>query len=204
MLKRDFLKSAIAGAFASAMPFASLAMADGDGIVEMALGADDGAKVTLIEYASFTCGHCANFHRDVFKQLKADYIDTGKIRFVYREVYFDKYGLWASMLARCEPSKFFGMAELFYKSQSTWTRAGNDAAIVDEMKKIGRLAGLSDDQMDTCLQNEGELRALVDWYRANAEEHGINSTPSFILNGVKHSNMPYTDLQALLDEALGA
>ena len=66
----------------------------------MAIGPAD-AKVTIVEYASFTCPHCAAFHTNVFKDLKKDYIDTGKVRFEFREVYFDRYGLWASMMARC-------------------------------------------------------------------------------------------------------
>ena len=69
-------------------------------ITEMALGPED-ASVTVMEYASFTCPHCANFHKGPFKQLKADYIDTGKVRFVYRDVYFDRFGLWASMVETC-------------------------------------------------------------------------------------------------------
>ena len=98
--------------------------------------------MTVVEYASFTCPHCATFHNDTFKKLKADYIDSGKVKFIYREVYFDRYGLWASMVARCGgQEKFFGIADLIYKSQSEWTRAGEPAAIVDELRKIGRLAG---------------------------------------------------------------
>ena len=69
-------------------------------IVEMTMG-NKNAKVTFIEYASFTCPHCASFHKDQFKQLKADYIDTGKVHFVYRDVYFDQFGLWAALVARC-------------------------------------------------------------------------------------------------------
>ena len=69
-------------------------------VVEMALGAED-APVTVIEYASFTCPHCRNFHQNTFKQVKENYVDTGKVRFIYREVYFDRFGLWAGMVARC-------------------------------------------------------------------------------------------------------
>ncbi len=104
---------------------------DTSGIVEMAQGNED-AAVTLIEYASYTCPHCANFHEGPYKQLKSDFIDTGKIRFVYREVYFDRYGLWASMVARCAgPDKFFGITDLIFKGQSEWTKAGGASEIVD-------------------------------------------------------------------------
>lgn len=171
-------------------------------IVEMVQGNPD-ATVEVIEYASFTCPHCARFHEGAYGQLKADYIDTGKIRFVYREVYFDKYGMWASMIARCEPAKFFGITELVYKGQGTWARAGSDAAIADELRKIGRLAGLESDRIEACLTDGAKLRALVEWYQANAEEHGIKSTPSFVINGKLYSNMPYDEFRTVLDEQLG-
>ena len=97
------------------------AVADPLAIPDMVMGAAD-APVEIIEYASFTCPHCANFHANIYPLLKADYIDTGKVRFVYREVYFDRFGLWASMIARCGGEmRFFGMAELIYEKQREWT-----------------------------------------------------------------------------------
>jgi protein-disulfide isomerase len=169
----------------------------------MRLG-DPDAPVTLIEYASFTCPHCATFHQGAYKQLKEDYIDTGKINFVYREVYFDRYGLWASAIARCAgPDKFFGITDLIYKGQSDWARAGGPTEIVEELRKIGRLAGIENDQLESCLQDGDKLRTLVAWYQENTEEHGITSTPSFVLNGETITNMPYAEMSALIDEALG-
>ena len=78
-------------------------------IPDMVLGNAE-AKVTLVEYGSYTCPHCRDFHAEVFKKLKADYIDTGKVKFIFREVYFDRYGLWAAMMARCGgPTRYFGI-----------------------------------------------------------------------------------------------
>jgi protein-disulfide isomerase len=166
---------------------------------------DPDATVTVIEYASFTCPHCAAFHEGPYKQLKADYIDTGKIKFIYREVYFDRPGLWASMVARCGgQDKFFGIAELIYKGQSTWARAGEPAAIVDELRKIGRLAGLDNDTLESCLQDATQAQTLVAWYQENGERDEITSTPSFLINGTKHSNMAYADMKALIDAELGS
>ncbi len=154
-------------------------------IVEMVVGAED-APVTLIEYASYTCVHCANFHKEVYPQIKADYIDTGKVKLIYREVYFDRYGLWASMIARCGgPEKFFGISDLIYKGQSDWTRAGGASEVIDALRKIGAVAGLDKDTVEACLQDGAKAQTLVSWYQENAEEHGIESTPSFILNGTK-------------------
>ncbi len=179
---------------------------DTSGIVEMQLGNPD-APVTVIEYASFTCPHCASFHEGTFKQLKADYIDTGKINFIYREVYFDRFGLWASAIARCGgPERFFGISDLIYAGQSEWTRAGGGevAAIVEELRKIGRIAGLDSEQIEGCLQDRDKLQALVAWYQENASEDDVTSTPSFIVNGEKHGNLPYLQFKAVIDEAAGS
>ncbi|WP_293573840.1 DsbA family protein [Phaeobacter sp.] len=182
--------------------YAQEAEVDTSTIVEMVQGAED-APVTLIEYASYTCPHCANFHAGPYKQLKEEYIDTGKVRFIYREVYFDRYGLWASMIARCGgPEKFFGISDLIYQGQSEWARAGGPSEIVDELRKIGRLAGLEEAQLEACLQDGAKAQTLVSWYQENSTEHGIESTPSFILNGKKVSNQSYADFKALIDAEL--
>lgn len=171
-------------------------------ITDMMQGNPD-AAVTLTEYASFTCPHCAAFHSGPYKQLKADFIDTGKINFIYREVYFDRPGLWASMVARCGgQEKFFGIADLIYKGQSEWVRAGEPAAIVDELRKIGRLAGLDNDTLEACLQDAKMAQTLVAWYQENGERDNIDSTPSFLINGTKHSNMSYADMKALIQAEL--
>ena len=139
---------------------------DTSSIVDMSIGNPD-APVTVIEYASYTCPHCARFHEGTFKELKSNYIDTGKINFVYREVYFDRYGLWASMIARCAgtPEAFFGMSDLFYEKQSEWARAGDPSAIVGELRKIGLLAGLDNETMEACLQDGEKAQTLVAWYQ---------------------------------------
>ncbi|MCK0151434.1 DsbA family protein [Marivita sp. S6314] len=173
-------------------------------IQEMVLGSAD-APVEVIEYASFTCPHCATFHSGVFKDLKADYIDTGKVKFIYREVYFDRYGLWGSMIARCGgEERFFGVTDMIYDQQSSWTRAGSEAAIADELRKIGRIAGLENEQLEACLSDGDKARSLIEWYQANAEEHGISSTPSFVIDGTTHSNMSYNDFREILDDKLGS
>jgi protein-disulfide isomerase len=171
-------------------------------ITEMVLGAED-APLTMIEYASYTCPHCANFHTGVFKQLKEEYIDTGKMKLIYREVYFDRYGLWASMIARCGgPEKFFGISDLIYKGQSDWTRAGGASEIVDALRKIGGLAGLEKETLEACLQDGTKAQTLAAWYQENATADGIQSTPSFLLNGTKVENQSYEKFKALIDAEL--
>mgnify|MGYP001229171471 FL=1 len=190
-----------------ALPFAANAQSsDADvgatEIIDMVQGAED-APITVIEYASFTCPHCARFHSDVYKLLRKNYIDTGKIKFIFREVYFDKYGMWASMIARCSgPDRFFGMTDLILNSQSTWARAGDDLAIVEALRKIGRLSGMQDAALDNCLQDGDKLRALVGWYKENAQRDGIQSTPSFLINGQPYKNMSYEEFAKILDEKI--
>ena len=172
-------------------------------IAEMVQG-DLDAPIEMIEYASFTCPHCATFHADVYPKLKINYIDKGLVKFIYREVYFDKYGMWASMIARCAGAdRFFGMTDQIYRKQSNWARAESDMAIVTELRKIGLLAGLDESQLSACLQDGVKLRALVEWYSENAKRDEIKSTPTLIINGEKHSNQSYEQLTEILDEILG-
>lgn len=177
----------------------TLASTEAAGVTEMALGAED-APVTIIEYASFTCPHCATFHDTVFKRLKSEYIDTGKVRFIYREAYFDRFGLWASMVARCGgPERFFGITDLIYSGQSTWTQAGEPGMIADELRKIGRLAGLGADEVEACLTDGDKAQSLVSWYEANQAEDNIRATPSFVIDGALHSNMPFAEFAEIID-----
>lgn len=175
---------------------------DTSSILEMTLGAAD-APITIYEYASYTCPHCAAFHKGPFKQLKKDYIDTGKVRFIYREVYFDRFGLWASLVSRCAgPDRFFGVTELIYEGQSDWSRASGPAEIIDGLRKIGLLSGINPDTLDACLKDADKAQTLVAWYQTNAEADDISSTPTFIVNGKKIKNQNYADFSAILDSEL--
>lgn len=173
-------------------------------IKDMSLGNPE-ATVTVIEYASFTCPHCASFHADSFKQLKADFIDTGKINFIYRDVYFDRPGLWAAIVARCgegAENRFFGIADLIYERQNQWARANDPQQIVNQLRTIGKTAGLTDPQLDACFSDGDKAQALYAYYLQNAEEDGINSTPSFVINGQKYSNMAYDEMKQLIESKL--
>ena len=159
---------------------------------EMSIGAED-APITMIEYASFTCPHCANFHLDVLPLIKENYIDTGKVRMIYRGVYFDRLGLWADMLARCGgPDRYFGIASMIYEKQSEWTSADNAVGIVDNLYAIGRVAGMNQTDMEACMQDNATAQAMVASSTENAEADGINATPTFVINGKTVSNMAYS------------
>ena len=176
---------------------------DTSGVVEMVMG-DPNAPVELIEYASFTCPHCASFHEAVLKPLKADYVDAGKVKVVFRDVYFDRVGLWASMVARCGgEERFWGMTDLLMKGQKDWAGSGDPATISGELRKVGRLAGLGEEQINACMQDEAKAKALVAWSEKNLSTHEITGTPTMIINGEKHSNMSYEDLKKVLDAKIG-
>ncbi|WP_299816867.1 DsbA family protein [uncultured Jannaschia sp.] len=181
---------------------AGAARAQDSGIEDITLG-DADAPVKVVEYASYTCPHCASFHNDTFKAFRTEYIDTGKVHFTYREVYFDRYGLWASMIARCAgPDRYFGVSDLLYSSQSDWARQGDPADVAASLKRIGAQAGLSAEQADACLQDAEKAQALVNWYEENAAADNIRSTPSFLVDGELHAgNLSLEQIGALVDDA---
>ncbi|MEQ3625608.1 MAG: DsbA family protein [Celeribacter sp.] len=177
---------------------------DENGVIEMSIGAED-APVTIVEYASFTCPHCANWHDQVWADLKADYIDSGKVKFVLREVYFDRPGLWAGMVARCAgPVRYFGITDMLFDEQSDWTSGGQPAQIAEGLRKIGLKAGLEPEQLDACLQDGEKAQALVATFESTTQADDISATPTFLINGEKHSNMNYADMKELIDAELPA
>ena len=176
---------------------------DTSSIVEMTLGEED-APVEVIEYASFTCPHCARFAGDQFEKLKERYIDTGLVHFTYRDVYFDRYGLWASMVARCEPERFFPIAEVIYETQAEWTQSGEPAQIAESLRRIGLTAGIDVETLDACFSDGDTAASLVAWFQENAARDEVNSTPTLFIDGEQHSNMTFDELAALIDGQLTA
>lgn len=171
-------------------------------IKEMFLGSAD-AAVTVIEYGSYTCPHCAAFHTEVFPLLKAEYIDTGKVKFVFREVYFDRLGLWAGLLARCDGGlRYFGVADLLFTNQMDWVRKESPQEIVEAMYALGRQTGMTNEQMETCIQDQPTAEALVADFQKNAEADEVDSTPTFIINGTKFGNMAWDEFKIELDRLL--
>ncbi|SOH93157.1 Thioredoxin [Monaibacterium marinum] len=164
---------------------------------------DENAPLHIIEYASLTCPHCANFHSDVFPQLRENYIDAGLAKFEFREVYFDRLGLWGGMLARCGGGmRYFGIIGLLMEHQADWTQVSSGEEAVTAMRLIGAQAGLTDAQMDECLQDAELAEALVAKYQEHTEEYPITGTPSFVINGEMNSNMGYNAFVEKLDGLL--
>ena len=171
-------------------------------IKDFAIGSAD-AKVKMVEYASFTCPHCANFHATVYKDLKRDYIDTGKVHFTYREVYFDKFGLWAAMVARCGGDmRYFGIADILFETQNEWLAGGDTAVAVENLKKIGISAGMDAATVQACMDDQKMAEAMVARFQENMTADGVEGTPTLFINGEKYSNMTYAELKAILDPLL--
>ena len=191
------------GLGALAMPRFALAQ-EARTVDPMILG-EEAAPVTVVEYASLTCPHCARFHTDVFGKLKANYIETGKVRFEVRDVYFDRYGLWAAMVARCGGAeRYFGITDILFRKQAEWSRLSDPSEAIAAMYAIGRQAGLDNATMEACVQDQAWAEALVTEFQKNMEEDEVQGTPTFFINGEKAENMGYEDFAARLDEELGS
>ena len=169
---------------------------------DFSIGSPD-APVKIVEYASFTCPHCAHFHETVWADLKKNYIDTGKVHFTLREVYFDRVGLWAAMMARCGGDmRYFGIHDMLFAKQAEWMASQDPVAIIDALKAIGVSAGMDAAAIDTCLNDQAMAEALVKQFETNMEADGVEGTPTVFVNGEKVGNPSYEDLAAAIDAAL--
>lgn len=169
-----------------------------------AISADDftigkaDAPITIIEYASLTCPHCADFHVNVLPKLKAAYVDTGKVRIAFRDFPLDRAGLAAAMVARCAgPGRHNGLHDLFFTRQREWSTAADP---ITAMAKLAALAGMSGTEVQACLNNE-EVQNATTGQRLLAEKvFDINATPSFIIQGKKYSGgMTFEQFKAAID-----
>jgi len=140
------------------------------------------APVTIVEYASMTCSHCAHFHNTVFPALKEKYIDTGKVRLVFREFPLDNLAAAASMLARCAGGDATeAMIGVLFKTQDKWAFVRGNP--VPELFKIAQQAGFTQEKFDTCLKDNATLDKMISGRQKASEEFGVNATPTFFING---------------------
>jgi len=165
---------------------------------DMALGAGDGAKVTIVEYASATCPHCAAFHKDVWPKLKAEYIDTGKIRFIFREFPLNDPALAAFMIARAAPKEsYFPLIGVFFDTLETWAK---DPA--NGLLNIAKQAGFTQEKFDATLKDEKLAKGIME-IRDGGVKFGVQGTPTFFLNGKPmRGEVTYDSLKADIDKLL--
>lgn len=176
-----------------------------DALAERRLGAAS-APVTMTEYSSLTCPHCATFHTETLRALKARYIDTGKLSLVFVDFPFDRLALAAGMIARCAGTgdRYFGVLHLMFERQSDWARSQDP---VGELARIAQLGGLTRADVDACLADQALADGMIQARLAASEAHGINVTPSFVLNGGAariDGAQPLSQFEAAIDRLLAA
>ena len=165
------------------------------------LGKED-AKVTIIEYASMTCPHCANFHEKIFPVLKEKYIDTGKVRFTLREFPFDPLATAAFMLARCNGNdRYYAMVDLLFAQQKAWSTAQKPA---EALLATVRQAGFTQESFEACLKNQSIYDAVNPVRERGDKTFGVDSTPTFFINGQKSSgSLSVEELDKILSPLVG-
>jgi protein-disulfide isomerase len=162
------------------------------------------APVTIIEYASLTCPHCANFHANAFPDLKSSYIDKGLVRFVYRDFPLDRLALHGSMIARCAgPDRYFSFLDAFFKQQRSWALADQGQASA-AMKRLAKLGGMPEDAFDACLKNQEVQNEVLTQRLRGEREFEVSSTPTLIINGQKHrGGATFQELEKVLKPLVG-
>ncbi len=198
---------ALAAASGAARAQASLNMADVLAATnpltpDLVYGPAD-AKVTIIEYASTTCGHCARFHNDTFPAFKAKYVDTGRVRFIFRNFVLNPLDAAASMLSYCGPvDKRGGFLTFLFQQQEKWAFTQTP---LDALLTMARQAGFTQETFNACLQRRDLYDALMATKDRAAETFRINSTPTLIINGQVHRGaLTLPELDRILQPLLGA
>ncbi len=176
-------------------------MKPGD-LADIAIGSAD-AKVTVVEYSSLTCPHCANFQAKVFPDFKAKYIDTGKVRFITREFPLDNLAAAGAMLARCvEKDKSFPFVETMFATQDQWAHSQNPKA---KLFEIAKQAGFTEASFESCLTDQALLDKINAIRTRAGEKFQINSTPTFFINGKRVAgNNSLADFDKVIEPLLGA
>jgi protein-disulfide isomerase len=141
---------------------------------------DPKAPITVIEYASLTCSHCAHFHTQILPEIKKKWIDTGKVKLVYRDFPLDQVAAKAAQIAECAgKDKYFGVVDIIFRGQPQWLTATDPLA---ELAKPLRIAGIGESEIKACLANDAMSNAVISDYKAG-EAMGVNSTPTLFING---------------------
>lgn len=158
------------------------------------------APITIVEYASLTCPHCAAFHKDVLPKLKQDWIDTGKAKLVFRDFPLDSLALGAAMIAQCAPEgRYFPLLGVMFETQGQWARAKDPRG---ELKKLVKLSGMSEEQFEACAGDQSKLQKIRAQQDADAAKFKIESTPSFLVNGkLVSGGTTYDQFNKLLEDA---
>ena len=169
---------------------------------DFVLGAPE-SPITIIEYASMSCSHCADFHNDTLESLKTEYIDTGKVKFVFRDFPFNYPALVGSMILRCVPNDArYQYMNALYKLQKNWVRREHSDT-KKELYKIMQSGGMQQEDFDACLSDINLENDILEDVMNAQKEFNIRSTPSFIINGVLYSgNKNIKEFRQIIDKIL--
>ena len=161
------------------------------------------APITMIEYASLTCSHCAAFHTSTYNGIKKEYVETGKVKFIFRDFPLDRVALAAAMMARCLPEeRYFSVIELLFSDQENWARGADPAGA---LANVGRLAGMSQSNFEACLKNRDVLQGIIKKRNEGQKKYRVESTPTFVIDGKPMAGgRPIAEFRKLLDAALAA
>jgi protein-disulfide isomerase len=167
---------------------------------EMEMGEAD-APVTIVEYMSLTCPHCAAFHTTTFEAIKEKYIDSGQVRFIVRDFPFDPRAAAGAMLARCAPDgQYFPMISMMFEQQASWASAQDARGALLQMS---RMAGFTQESFEACLTNQQLLDDVNAVRQKAAEQFEVQSTPTFLINGQRYAgNMSIDQMSAIIDSQL--
>jgi protein-disulfide isomerase len=199
LLKRRQFITAVAAT--AVLPIVGARAQEGAPLPDMILG-DPNAPIEIIEYSSMTCPHCAAFHVNTLPELKAQYLDTGRAKLVFREFPLDRVALGVSVSARCMgEERFFDFIDVMFRTQEQWSRSEDP---IGEIKKIVRMGGQDPDMVDACLEDQALIDGILAIRLAGDEEYNISSTPTFIVNGENTAgNMSFEKFDELLRDLEG-
>lgn len=177
-------------------------LAEAGPLGDVVIGASD-AKVTIIEYASLTCDHCAAFHKNTFPELKKRYIDAGKVRFIMREFPLHPLATAGFMLARCDgPDRYYPLTDLLFDQQRAWVQADKP---LDALQGMMRQAGFSQEKFENCLRDQKLYDAVNAVKQRAIEKFKVNSTPTFFINGQRHpGNLSIQQLERIIAPLLAS
>jgi protein-disulfide isomerase len=170
---------------------------------DMVIGAAN-APVTIIEYASLTCPHCARFHNETLPKLKSEYVETGKVKYVFRDFPLDRLALNAATIAQCAgPERYFTFLDVFFQQQPNWTRGNDTEAMLGSLRRLARTGGMSDAQIDDCLKNKQVQDTVLASRMAGETQFQVRSTPTLIINGERHAGaLSFDELEKIIKPLL--
>ncbi|MEL0022506.1 MAG: DsbA family protein [Rickettsiales bacterium] len=198
-MKKLLISAAITVAFFFSIAASAAPLNVEEALADRVLG-DPDAPVTIIEYSSLTCPHCRHFHLEILPEIKKNYIDTGKVKLIYRDFPFDQLGLLATVMTRCAPAeRYFGFLDVLFQQQGSWSRSKDP---MGDLSRIGKLGGLNPSDFEACLKNQALVDGLVQKRLDGQKKFDVNATPTFIIDGDHKivGSQPYEDFDKILSK----